>query len=81
MLQNLGKSIGPILATVFMTAYTVPLTEAAGGKSVVVAYLPSSVAFNAIFALGIGFAVVVAIASLAIRNYYFRDQSPTSNSD
>jgi MFS family permease len=75
MLQNLGKSVGPILATVFLTAYTVPLTKVVGGESVVVANLPSSIAFNAIFALGIGFAVVVAIASLAAKNYYFRDRS------
>jgi MFS family permease len=69
MLQNLGKSIGPILATVFLTAYADSVT-----------HLPSSLAFNAIFTLGIGFAVVVAITSLATENYFFGDRRPTVDS-
>lgn len=75
MLQNLGKSIGPVLATTIMTAYTGPLTKVIGGKSVVVANLPNATAFNTIASIGIVLTIIVMVLSLVIRNYRFSGKS------
>jgi MFS family permease len=72
MLRNLGGAIGPVLAATIMTTYTAPYSLIIGGRSVVVAQLPSSMAFNVIFALGIALTVLVVGISLATKNYVFK---------
>ncbi len=75
MLRNLGGAIGPVLATTIMASYTTPLYEKIAGVSVPVAQLPSSTAFNIIFVIGIALAVLIAVISVAAKNYTFKQQA------
>ncbi len=71
MLRNLGGAIGPVLATTIMTSFTAAVIMNVGGQPVVVGTLPSSTAFDTIFAVGIILLVAVFIMSLFINNYVF----------
>jgi MFS family permease len=72
MLRNVGGAIGPVLATTIMTTYTAPLIVPIGGVPVIVGQLPSSYAFNLIFAIAIVLMVATGVMSLFVRNYTFR---------
>jgi hypothetical protein len=66
MLRNVGGAIGPVLATTIMTTYTV--------KNISYS-IPSSYAFNLIFIIGIVLMLAIAVMSLFVRNYTFRNTS------
>jgi MFS family permease len=68
-LKAIGQACGPVFATAIMASFTDSVTKTIGGKTVVVGGLPSATAFNLIFAIGIGLTVLVAIISLAAKNY------------
>lgn len=70
MLRNLGGAIGPVVATVIMTTYTAPMVV--NGHPVPGANLPSSMAFDLIFEVGLVLVVVVAILAATSKNYTFR---------
>jgi EmrB/QacA subfamily drug resistance transporter len=71
MLRNLGGSIGPVVATTFMSSYVVSIVVNVGGHEVVVGQVPSSTAFDLIFITGIAIMAVAIVLSLLIKNYSF----------
>lgn len=71
-LKQIGSAIGPVFTTTILASYTDPITRVIGGKSVVVAAVPSATAFNVVFALGIALAVIIITISLAIKNGSFK---------
>jgi hypothetical protein len=70
MLRNLGGAIGPIVATTVMTTYAVPLVV--GGEAVPGVMLPTVLAFNIVFGLGLGLTALVIILGASTKNYTFR---------
>lgn len=72
MLRNLGGAVGPVVATTIMASYARTVFEKVHGVSVPVA-LPTTTAFNIIFAFGIVLALVVLGISLATKNYTFKN--------
>ncbi len=79
-LKNIGNAFGPVLTTAILATYTEPITKIIGGKSVVVASVPSATAFNIVFAIGIALAVIVIALSLAIKNGAFKKPSQAEKS-
>ncbi len=71
-LKNIGSAVGPVLTTSILASFTVAVTKVIGGKSVIVATLPSATAFNVIFGIGIALAVLIIALSLAIKNDVFK---------
>jgi MFS family permease len=70
MLRNLGGAVGPIVATTVMATYTAPLI--AGGLPVPGVSLPSALAFNIVFGIGLVLSVLVIFLGAATKNYTFR---------
>jgi MFS family permease len=70
MLRNLGGAIGPVVATVIMTTYTTPMIV--DGHPVPGVMLPSAMAFNLIFEIGLVLTVLVIALAAASKNYTFR---------
>jgi MFS family permease len=70
MLRNLGGAVGPIVATTVMASYSTPLV--AGGEPVPGASLPTALAFNIVFCIGLVLTVLVIILGAATKNYTFR---------
>ena len=64
MLRNLGSGMGPVIATTIMSTYTVAVAPGV--------FLPSSTAFNTVFATGIALMVLIMIIGLRTKNYIFR---------
>ncbi len=75
MLRNLGGAIGPVVATTIMATYTVTVVTKINGVSIPLSF-PSVSAFNYIFYLGIGLAVLVACIAAVTKNYTFKKQNP-----
>ncbi len=71
LLRNLGGAVGPVLATSILATYTRPFVSKINGQTVM-GQLPSSAAFNLIFEVGIVLAILVALLSLATKNYTFK---------
>jgi MFS family permease len=71
-LKNIGSAVGPVLTTSILASFTVAVTKVIGGKSVIVATLPSATAFNVIFGVGIALAVLIIALSLTIKNDVFK---------
>jgi MFS family permease len=69
MLRNIGGSIGPVLATSIMSAYTLALPPHALPPGVSV---PSAAAFDYIFYIGAAALVVAMLLGLLSKNYVFR---------
>lgn len=67
MLRNLGSAMGPVVATTIMTTYTTSLTIRG-----TVLELPTSTAFNLIFATGIGLMALIVVTGLWTKNYLFK---------
>jgi EmrB/QacA subfamily drug resistance transporter len=72
MLRNIGGAIGPVVATTVMSTYTTTIRIPPSGTSLT---LPSSVAFDYIFYLGIAVMLTAVIFSLAAKNYVFKKQA------
>jgi EmrB/QacA subfamily drug resistance transporter len=70
MLRNLGGAIGPIVATAVMATYTAPLIV--GGETVPAVSLPTALAFNIVFGIGLGLTALVIILGASTKNYTFR---------
>ena len=74
-LKQIGSAVGPVLTTTILATFTDPIVETLGGKSVVVASMPSAAAFNIVFAIGIALSIVTIAISLAITNGTFKKSS------
>lgn len=68
-MKSFGQSVGPVIATSIMTSYSQTITRTINGATVVVGSLPTSTAFNFIFALGIVLTLVVAAVAATTKNY------------
>ena len=71
-LKNIGSAVGPVLTTSILASFSVAVTKVIGGKSVIVATLPSATAFNVIFGIGIALAVLIIALNLTIKNDVFK---------
>ncbi len=69
MLRNLGGAVGPVVATVVMASFTAQ--SAVTGQGVPASGLPSAIAFDLIFAIGIVLSMLVIGLASASRNYTF----------
>jgi MFS family permease len=74
-LNQVGGAIGPVLTTTILATYTQPLTSLVNGKTVVVAVLSSTTAFNVIFAVAMAFSIICMVLTLAIRNGAFKKEN------
>lgn len=78
-LKFIGSAVGPVLTTTILATYVTPITKVVGGKSVVVASVPSPTAFNVVFATGIALSVIVIALSVAIKNGSFKKPLKVEN--
>lgn len=75
MLRNLGGAIGPVVATVIITTYTIQYYATVQGHLVPTGeYFPTASAFDYIFAIGISLMVLVVAISFATKNYTFKKE-------
>jgi len=70
-LKSVGAAFGPVIATAVMTTFTDPVTKVVNGSPKVVAVVPSATAFNVIFIIGIALTALMAVVSLATKNYKY----------
>lgn len=71
-IRDIGGAIGPVIATTVMTSFVVSIVAIVGGSSMVVGTVPSSMAFDIIFIIGIVIMVTALILGLFIKNYSFK---------
>jgi MFS family permease len=74
-IRNIGSALGPVITTTILATYTNQITRVIDGKQVVIATLPSTTAFNLVFAIGIALAVVVIVLSMAFKNGTFKNDN------
>ena len=72
MIRNLGSAIGPVLATTVMTSYAITVGKLS---------LPTARAFDTIFEISIALMIMIAVVSLAMKNYVFKTRTTESNAE
>lgn len=73
LIRNIGASIGPVLASVYMTTYQDPVIMFFNNQIINITFLPSSFAFNAMLLTSIFILVLIFVISARFaKNYAFK---------
>jgi len=76
LIRNIGGSIGPVVASVYMATYQDPVIVFYGNQIIDVNFVPSSFSFDAMLITSIGILFVVLIISAKYtKNYVFKEKS------
>ncbi|MEM2013802.1 MAG: MFS transporter, partial [Metallosphaera sp.] len=71
LIRNIGSAVGPVITTSIMSSYQGAFVLPFDG-TYMVEILPSSTAFDLIFTVGIGMAILNLLISLTVKNYRFQ---------
>ncbi len=81
LLRALGSSVGPVVATVTMTAYQTWSITIVDSRIVPVGEFPTSAAFNYIAVIGIILMVATLVLSFMAKNYIFAGSAAAKTSE
>ncbi|MCG3109622.1 putative multidrug resistance protein MdtD [Metallosphaera sp. J1] len=71
LIRNIGSAVGPVITTSIMSSYQGAFVLPFDG-TYMVEILPNSTAFNLIFTVGIGMAILNLLIAMTVKNYRFQ---------